>query len=121
MGIFTINVESVAEEPAKIENIVDSIDNCETSKTFTLNIPNGTSKHVSILQSGKGSSYIGEKGIINSGSYYYELKILGDNDKELISSGTIIFIVRDKQNGIIEQEITLTRAHSNEFCSPITT
>lgn len=116
MNNYIIKVKEKKVYSSIIEDIELVEDNCSSIKTFKLTLLPDSSKYVTILKSGNGGSYIGPVGVVNN-SYDYELKIEGDNSLNTSFKEIIIFIVRDKINGNIENEITLTRKHGNTFCT----
>lgn len=115
MAKYTITVQNETTTPSLIiENSLVE-DNCSSVKSISVIIPDNSTKFVSIVQSGIGSSYIGSVGNIDSNSDY-TLMINGDNSVSTRNSGTIIFSVKDQPNGVIEDQLIFTRGHSGIEC-----
>lgn len=115
MATYTIEIKPNQNFPAYINEISSSSDSCESIKTIDVVLVKGNTKYVTIVQSGQGSSYIGNIGYINSTSSY-ELKIEGKSSVKPTLSGSITLTVKSDLNGIIEDTITFTRSHDGTFC-----
>ena len=116
MSKYTITVTKGETEKSTISNIIDESSTCESTKEFTVIVPEGTTKFVSIIKTGYLGSYIGIPGIIKKDTTY-SLLIEGEQTTSNPFSGTIIVRIKDYEGGNTEHELILTRAHSNRECT----